>query len=65
MLLSLFLFLVSPRAVASSFLHHSDVRQVAIAFGVIESVADHEFVWDVETAVVRRDNDATAVGLVQ
>src|SRR6187401_2396104 len=34
------------------FPEHADARKVAVTFHVIESVADHEFVRDLETDIV-------------
>src|SRR5260370_21485419 len=44
---------------------HADIGAVAVALGVIQAVADHEFVGDGEAHVVGTDSCNAAFGLVQ
>src|SRR5260370_33214206 len=44
---------------------HADIGAVAVALGVIQAIADHEFVGDGEAHVVGTDSCNAAFGLVQ
>src|SRR5215211_6780386 len=46
-------------------LQHADIRQVAITFVVIEAIADHKLVRDIEAQVTDRHIGDAALGLVE
>src|ERR1700680_4651729 len=45
--------------------YNADVRQVAIALGVIQSIADHELIGNLEAHVITFDGHFPARGLVE
>ncbi len=45
--------------------HFTDVGQMAVTLGVVDTVAHHEFVWDRETHVLHRHVHFTPIRLIQ